>query len=540
VLASRRIVNVRAGETIDATAALQVSNGSIGPSLAADPIRVQLQLVVSASPRTATEKDVVATMTNKPSGEITGYLQEHHAPLLSRGSYTVPPAESGQTLYVDAVVSVSRPPGSSYGQGRCVDTKGNQITGARGQAICPVENDPRESTLSVQRFPPAEATDPHMAVEAVGGPPRPQESVFPGNGLGQDYPYTSVWESGPLRMPRTPCPATLHFCAVVEAHADLGFTVTRNACPTLVGGQFFLTHDPNIVQQSQEALRTDQEVNKNSYSFSTRERFQNYKEYEKSSTHLNSEAGKNIIALNTNGESSAQGALSISASAKVPASEESWYLALAVAPTQEFCEGNVLTLDKANSHAEAILFRLQEPEEATWSLATGTKLGEAGATDLSDKPTRLITDSMIVKAGDIIDIGADAPVRYSFASQSGNQPLVKLTPCLALNVAGLEPIGTTCTGEDLSFLQQSSDVFRSARLVVPAGVRPGTSAMISYTMKAEAAAGSSSAPAEAGYETGNLDVEIFEPQCPRGNGHWRRDACDRSRGHASMALGAGA
>src|SRR5262249_18054198 len=425
VLASRRIANLRAGETIDATAALQVSNGSIAPSFAPDPIRVQLQLVLSTSPRTATENEVLATMTNKPSGEITGYLQEHHAPLLSRGSYTVPPTESGQTLYVDAVVSVSRPPGSSYGQRRCVDTPGNPITDAQGQAICPVENDPRESTLSVQRFPLAEATDPHMAVEAVRGPARPHEAVFPGNGLGQDYPYTSVWETGPLRLPTRRCPDTLHFCTVVEAHADLGLTITRNACPTLVDGQFFLTHDANIVQESQEALLTDQVVNENSYSFTTRERFQNYKEYEKSSVHLNSEAGKNIIALNTNGESGAQGALSISASAKVPESEESWYVALAMAPTQEYCEGNILTLDEADGHAEAILFRLQEPEEPTWRMATGTKLREASATGLSDKPTRLITDSSIVKAGDIIDIGADAPVRYSYASRSGKQPLVK-------------------------------------------------------------------------------------------------------------------
>jgi hypothetical protein len=539
VLASRRIVNLRAGETIDATAALQVSNGTISPPVP-NGIRVQLQLVVSTSPRTATGNDVVATMTNKPSGEITGYLQEHHAPVLSRGSYTVLPTESGRTLYVDAVVTVSRPPGSHYGDGPCVDTPGNTITGAQGQAICPIENDPRESTLAVQRFPPAEATDPHMAVEAVEGPPHPQEAVFPGNGLGRDYPYTSVWESGPLRLPKGPCPATLHFCSVVEAHADLGFTVSRNACPTLVDGQFFLTHDAKIVQQSQEALLTDQEVNENSYSFSTRDKFPNYKEYEKSSIHLNSEAGKNIIALNTNGERGAQGALSVSASAKVPESGESWYVALAMAPTQEFCEGNVLTLDKADSHAEAILFRLQEPEEATWSHTTGTLLGEANATGLSDKPKPLITDSAIVKAGDIIDIGADAPVRYSYASQSGNQPLVKLTPCLALNVAGLGPIGTTCTGEDLSFLQQSSDVFRSARLVVPAGVRPGTQAMISYTMEAEATAESGSAPAEAGYEPGNLDVEIFEPECPRGNKHRLRDACGRSREHASIRLGAGA
>jgi hypothetical protein len=314
----------------------------------------------------------------------------------------------------------------------------------------------------------------------------------------------------------------------VEAHADLGFTVTQNACPTLVDGQFFLTHDARIVQQSHEALLTDQEVNENSYSFQTRERFPNYKEYEKSAIHLNSEAGKNIIALNTNRESGAQGALSISASAKVPESEESWYVALAMTPTQEYCEGNLLTLEEADSHAEAILFRLQEPKEATWSYTTGTQPREAIATELSNKPTPLITDSVIVKSGDIIDIGADAPVRYSYASQSGTQPLVNLTPCLVLTIAGWEQIGTTCTGEDLSFLQPSSDVFRSARIVVPAGVRPGTRGIISYTMKAEAAPGSSTAPAEAGYEPGNLDVEIFEPECPHGNKHRLRDAatCD--------------
>jgi hypothetical protein len=336
-------------------------------------------------------------------------------------------------------------------------------------------------------------------------------------------------------MPKGRCPATLRFCAVVEAHADLGFNVTQNACPTLVDGQFFLTHDANIVQQSQEALLTDQEVNENSYSFNTREKFQNYIEYERSSVHLNSEAGKNIIALNTNAESGVQGALSISASVKVPESEESWYVALATAPTQEYCAGNVLTLEQANSHAEAIVFRLQEPEEASWSLATGTKLGEANASGLSEEPTQLITDSVIVKAGDIIDVGADAPVRYSYSSQSGKQPFVKLTPCLELKVVGLAQIGTPCTGEDLSSLQQSSDVYRSARIVVPAGVRPGTQAMISYTMKAEAASGSSSAPAEAGYEPGNLDVQVFEPECPRGNGHNGRGGCGRSRGQASGA-----
>jgi hypothetical protein len=45
---------------------------------------------------------------------------------------------------------------------------------------------------------------------------------------------------------------------------------------------------------------------------------------------------------------------------------------------------------------------------------------------------------------------------------------------------------------------------RNASIAVPAGARPGTRAMISYTMKAEAARGSSSAPGRSGLRTGEI------------------------------------
>jgi hypothetical protein len=119
----------------------------------------------------------------------------------------------------------------------------------------------------------------------------------------------------------------------------------------------------------------------------------------------------------------------------------------------------------------------------------------------------LITDEFRVKGGDIIDVGASAPVEDSL-SQVVNE-LVTLSPCLELTVGHSEyPVGS-CAVQDLSNLQKKVDVFHSGSFAVPASVAPGTRATLSYVMGATATG--STSPASVG-EAGDLDVEVYEPQ----------------------------
>jgi hypothetical protein len=120
----------------------------------------------------------------------------------------------------------------------------------------------------------------------------------------------------------------------------------------------------------------------------------------------------------------------------------------------------------------------------------------------------LVTDAVTVKAGDIIDVGADAPIEDSL-SESTKQ-LVTLTPCLKLKIGATEYTIGSCAEQDLSILQKTAEVFHSGSFVVPSTVTENTAATLSYTM--QAAATGFTSPAKVGKGGSDLDVEVYEPQ----------------------------
>jgi DNA-binding beta-propeller fold protein YncE len=535
VVASRRLTNLTAGETLDAAADIELSNTSTADA-ALDPIAVTLQLDLSTSPTSVDppEARVLENITNSPGAAITDYHLEHHATLVSRGDYTVPSSLT-EPVYLDAVVTASLPPGSTFGESPCVDPPGDEIEGSN-QGLCPLESDTRFSTLSVQRFQPAETDHVPLVVEEATDPSTPgqgETTTFPITaGADRDYPYTPIWQSGEItKLDAAHCPSketesseerSQEACAFVEAHGDLTVSLANPGCSVLLGGRFFLTQDRDIVSQAKSALGEAEEKvrlgEEPEYSFQTgtpalTAKFPSYAEYEASKVHVGGEAGTNVTGVGTGiGErTGVHGALNISAT--VPVSREilqageqgPWYVALEVAPEQSGCADS-LTVDGQASHAEALVVRPRGPGEDLWSESVGARVAtEPVGSGLTSAPQSLITDELRVKGGDIIDVGADAPVEDSLSR--GIQELVTLSPCLKLTIGQSEYPLRDCAVQDLSSLQRATDAFHSGSFTVPATVPPGTPATLSYVM---AAAAASTSPARVA-GAGDLDVELYEP-----------------------------
>jgi hypothetical protein len=531
VVASRRITNLHAGETLDAAADIQLSNTSApGGGVTSDPVGASLQLVISTSPTSAHESEVIADITNSPDGEITDYNLEEHGILVGRGTYKVPTTTAGP-VYVDAVVNASVPSGSTFGEHPCVDSPGEEIKGG-GKNVCPLENNAPESTLSVQRFQPSENNSTPLTAEAVASPSSPGEgekTTFPTIvGEGATYPYTPIWESSAItKMTTTHCPAEKEqeACAFVEAHADVSTILKTSGCSISQSGLFFLTQDKEIVAQAKKALEEVEEKSKKgeepTYRWATgekalEEKYPSFAAYEESAVLFDGEAATDVTGKGTgiSESTSVHGGLSISAT--VPVSREilkkgeskPWYVALALNPEQKGCADS-LTVNGSKSHAEALVFRPHAPGEPTWGESLGTRETTAAAgTELTSTAKSLMTDSVTVKAGDIIDVGADAPIEDSL-SESEKQ-LVTMTPCLKLEISSTEYTIGNCGEQDLSSLQKDIDVFHSGSFIVPNTVTENTTATLSYTVQATATGHTS--PAKIGQGGGDLDIEVYEPQ----------------------------